>query len=265
MSAHTEGRRPGSRDARRGYRDAMTHPPADQALPSTDHPVSPDGPRRPSLLVFDVNETLSDMSTMSRRFEEVGAPGHLATSWFAGLLRDGFALTAVDASAPFAEVAAEALRVSLHGQPLDRDTDEAVRHVMGGIPELDVHPDVREGIEALAELGIRLVTLSNGSASVAETLLGRAGVRDCFEALLSVEDAGAWKPARQAYAHALTRCGVDPEDAMLVAVHPWDIDGAARAGLATAWVDRAGGPYPAYFSTPDLRPTSLVDLADRLR
>lgn len=238
---------------------------ADDVLPSADHPVSPDGPRRPSVLVFDVNETLSDMSTLSGRFEDVGAPAHLAKAWFAGLLRDGFALTAVGASAPFAEIAAESLRISLHGQPLDRTTDEAVRHVMGGIPELDVHPDVSEGIRALADLGIRLVTLSNGSASVAETLLGRAGVRDRYEALLSVEDAGAWKPARQAYAHALAQCGVEPMDAMLVAVHPWDIDGAARAGLATAWVDRGDGPYPGYFTPPTLSVGSLVDLADQLR
>ncbi|MDQ3095365.1 MAG: hypothetical protein M3Q82_05330 [Actinomycetota bacterium] len=53
-------------------------------------------------------------------------------------------------------------------------------------------------------------------------------------------------------------------DAMLVAVHPWDIDGAARAGLATAWINRAGGPYPEYFRAPDLRPRSLAELADQL-
>ncbi len=43
-------------------------------------------------------------------------------------------------------------------------------------------------------------------------------------------------------------------DAMLVAVHPWDIDGAARAGLATAWINRNGGVYPDFV---DLSPRSL--------
>lgn len=238
---------------------------ADQELPSADHPVSPDGPRRPSLLVFDVNETLSDMSPMGQRFEDVGAPAHLAKTWFAGLLRDGFALTAVDASERFARIAAEALRVSLHGLSLNRGAEEAVEHVMAGFAGLGVHEDVPDGVGALRGLGIRLVTLSNGSASVAEELFGRAGIRDQFEALLSVEDAGIWKPAAGAYAYALDWCGVDPMDAMLVAVHPWDIDGAARAGLATAWVDRAGGPYPEYFRAPDLAPRSLVELADQLR
>jgi 2-haloacid dehalogenase len=227
--------------------------------------VSPDGPRRPALLIFDVNETLSDMSPMGKRFEDVGAPAYLAKTWFAGLLRDGFALTAVNASAPFARLAGEALRISLHGLSLSRGTEEAVEHIMAGFAGLGVHADVPDGIRALSALGTRLVTLSNGAASVAEGLLDRAGIRDHFEALLSVEQAGTWKPAAGAYAYALEQSGVDPMDAMLVAVHPWDIDGAARAGLSTAWIDRAGGPYPGYFKTPDATPRSLVELADQLR
>ncbi len=234
-------------------------------LPSVDHPASPDGPRPPRLLVFDVNETLSDMSPMAARFADVGAPDHLAGTWFAGLLRDGFALTAVGSSDSFASIAAESLRVLLQGLSLDRGVTDAVSHIMDGFAGLPVHADVPAGIRALSALEIRLATLSNGSASVAEGLFTRSGIREHFERLLTVEDAGRWKPAPEAYAYALQQCDVDPEDAMLVAVHPWDIDGAARAGLATAWLNRAGAPYPDYFTAPDLRAASLTDLADQLR
>jgi 2-haloacid dehalogenase len=202
---------------------------------------------------------------MAGRFEDVGAPGHLAKTWFTGLLRDGFALTAVDASTSFARIAGESLKVTLHGVSLNRDTESAVAHVMDGFAGLEVHPDVSDGVRAMSDLGIRLVTLSNGAASVAEALLERAGVQDHFEMFLSVEDAGIWKPAAGAYAYALEQCGVDPMDAVLVAVHPWDIDGASRAGLGTAWISRGGGPYPEYFEGPDLRPGSLVELAELLR
>lgn len=235
------------------------------SVESSDHPISPDGPRRPAVIIFDVNETLSDMSPMGERLVDVGAPPHLAGTWFAGLLRDGFALTAVGASAGFADVAAEALRVKLGGVELDRDLEDAVDHVMKGFASLEVHPDVSEGIRALGALEIRLVTLSNGSAGVAQRLLGEAGLEEHFERLLSVEDAGAWKPAARAYEYALAECGVEPMDAMLVAVHPWDIDGAGRAGLATAWVSRDGGRYPSYFTAPDLSVDSLTELAQCLR
>ena len=233
--------------------------------PISDHPIDRSGAaRRPAVVVFDVNETLSDMAPMAERFEDVGAPGHLAQLWFAALLRDGFALTVNGASASFATLGAEVLRARLEGQRLDRPVDEAVQHVMAGFSGLGVHPDVPEGTQALLELGIRLVTLSNGSATVAEALLGGAGLRDRFERLLSVEEAGIWKPAPPAYGYALSECSVDPAEAMLVAVHPWDIDGARRAGLATAWLNRSSGSYPRYFAAPDLEVESLPALARQL-
>lgn len=232
--------------------------------PAVDHCADPDRSRRPGLLIFDVNETLSDMSPMAQRFVDVGAPAHLATTWFAGLLRDGFALTAAGSSRSFAHIATQSLQVCLHGLALDRAAADAASYVMDGFAALSVHADVPDGIRALRHQGIRLVTLSNGSVSVAEALLEQSGIRESFERLLTVQDVGSWKPAPEAYAYALQQCGVDAEEAMLVAVHPWDIDGAARAGLATAWVNRTGGPYPDYFRPPGLQVASLSHLADQL-
>lgn len=219
------------------------------------------GHRRPAAVVFDVNETLSDMSVLAGRFEEMGAPAHLARTWFAQLLRDGFALTAAASSRPFSVIGAESLRLLLHGVPLDRSSADAVAHVMGGFDALTVHADVDSGTLALADLGIRLITFSNGSADVAAALLDRAGIRQRFELLLSVEDTDLWKPAAGAYTYAVQRCGVTPDEAMLVAVHPWDIDGAGRAGLATAWINRDDSPYPAYFRPADVEARSITHLA----
>ena len=60
---------------------------------------------RPNVIVFDVNETLSDMAPLAGRFAEVGAPELLARVWFAALLRDGFALAAAGGKEPFARLA----------------------------------------------------------------------------------------------------------------------------------------------------------------
>ncbi len=219
---------------------------------------------RPTVVVFDVNETLSDMAPLGQRFADVGAPPELRTAWFAAVLRDGFALTALGENPPFASVAAERLRVALHGLPLTRPVDDAVDHVMAGFAELSVHPDVTAGVRSLRAAGHRLVTLSNGGTQVAEKLLTGAGVRDRFEQLLSVADAELWKPAGASYAYAARTCRVDPAEMMLVAVHPWDIHGAARAGLRTAWINRTGTPYPAYFDAPTATATGVDDLARQL-
>ena len=76
-----------------------------------------------------------------------------------------------------------------------------------------------------------------------------------------VDDAGVWKPARGAYEYAARTCDVSPSDMILVAVHPWDIHGAAAAGLRTAWLNRDRNVYPEYYSQPDHVLTDLRDLA----
>ena len=220
---------------------------------------------RPSVVVFDVNETLSDMAPMAGRFADVGAPGHLAATWFASVLRDGFALAAAGTAVPFAVVAESVLRGVLHGVPLGVGVDEAVEHVLSGFQQLQVHPDVPEGVRALRAQGLRLVTLTNGGTSVAEGLLERAGVRGEFEQLLSVEGAGTWKPTPRAYEYAAASCGVAAADCVLVAVHPWDVDGAERGGMSTAWIDRTGAPYPAHMRHADVVARDLTGLAERLR
>ena len=144
----------------------------------------------PQLLIFDVNETLSDMAPMADRFAEVGASPQLAGTWFAGVLRDGFALTVNGVNPAFAEVASATLRTVLGDESLERSLDEAVEHIVTGLGALRPHPDVVPGIGALADAGIRLVTLSNGSTSIAERLLDEADLADKFERLLSVEGAG---------------------------------------------------------------------------
>jgi 2-haloacid dehalogenase len=219
----------------------------------------------PSVIVFDVNETLSDLSPLSARFVEIGAPAHLARVWFAALLRDGFALAAAGGTAKFSEIGSEILRGALSDVALTRSLDDAVTHIMRGFESLSLHPDIADGIRALKSAGLRLVTFSNGSAQVAESLLTRAGLRSEFDAILTVEDAPAWKPVQAAYDYAATACGVAPADLLLVAVHPWDIHGAARAGLHTAWLNRTGGAYPSYFEAPNHTITALCDLASQLK
>ena len=208
-----------------------------------------------AVYVFDVNETLSDLAPMGTRFAEVGLSPTAAQLWFSALLRDGIGVAAAGGLVRFADAARGVLAAMLPGDP------DAVEHVMAGFLELPVHPDVPDGVRALRAAGHRLATLSNGAAEVAVGLLGRAGIRDQFEALLSVEDAGVWKPARAAYLHAADRLGVRPAEATLVAVHPWDIDGAARAGLRTAWINRTGAAYPAHLTSPERTVRTVGELA----
>jgi 2-haloacid dehalogenase len=219
----------------------------------------------PSVALLDVNETLSDLAPLAERFEDVGAPGDLLPTWFAATLRDGIALAVSGRYADFPDVARGALRPLLArvgglGPPLD----EAAEHILAGIGSLSVHPDVEPGLRRMRDAGLRIATLTNGSAANAEALLDRAGIAGVVERNLDVSEVGRWKPAPGPYQHACRALDVAPGAAALIAVHPWDVHGAMCAGLRGAWLDRHGDPYPSVFMAPDVSAPDLPALVDRL-
>jgi 2-haloacid dehalogenase len=217
---------------------------------------------RPLLAIFDVNETLSDLRPLGERFAAVGAPEHLLPTWFAATLRDGIALASAGAFAQFRDVGRGVLRRLLPQSPeLLVPPAEAAEQILDGIGALPLHPDVGPGMRRLREAGIRLATLTNGGPATAAELLRGGGVEDLVERNLSVGEVGRWKPAPEPYRFACAELGVAPADAVMIAVHPWDVDGAIRAGLLGGWLDRDGRPYPDVFRAPDATGRDLTALA----
>ncbi|MFK4085942.1 haloacid dehalogenase type II [Kribbella sp. NPDC020789] len=218
---------------------------------------------RPEVLVLDVNETLSDLTPMRARFEAAGLPGSSLDAWFAAVLRDGFALTTVGAPADFGAIAAEILTSQLVAAGLEAGP-ETVRGVLAGFTQLELHPDVVPGLRRLHAAGLRIVTLTNGSAALSERMFTEAGLLPLLEHRLDVTEPGRWKPHPAAYEYAAEVCQVPLDRMALAAVHPWDIDGAKRAGLQAWYVDRRHTPYPRSFTAPDLTVTDFEDLATHI-
>src|SRR6266508_4560542 len=100
-------------------------------------------------VAFDVNETLFALDRLRPAFSDAGLDPRLVPVWFAGLLRDGFALAALGGYRPFAEVAAETLR-GLDSTVVD---DDVVAAVTAAMRELDPHPDVQPALRALHDAG----------------------------------------------------------------------------------------------------------------
>ncbi|MBG6226706.1 2-haloacid dehalogenase [Arthrobacter sp. CAN_A2] len=217
----------------------------------------------PSVIIFDVNETLSDMGPLAEAFNQAGMSASLTRPWFAELLRDGFALTVAGDNPDFAHLATDNLHRLLTQTSGPGKYQKQVDDIMGVFKNLALHADAVPGITALSRVA-DLVTLSNGATSVAQSLVTRGGVQDEFARFLSVQDAARWKPAREAYDYAATETGHTVDELLLVAVHPWDIHGAHAAGLRTAWINRTEATYPSYFTAPDIEAEDLVALAGKL-
>jgi len=210
------------------------------------------------LWVFDVNETMLDLSPLDAVFaKHTGAPG-LRTAWFDLLIRAALTTTAAGAYRDFARLGADCARAvaQRHGTTLD---DGAIAELAAAMRTLPAHPDTPPALAALRGRGHRLVALANSPQAVVDAQLAHAGLAPMFDAVYSVERAGMLKPAPVAYQMALRAENVAANQAVMVAAHDWDIAGAQAAGLRTVFVARGGrAPLPGW-PAPDRDAADLVE------
>jgi 2-haloacid dehalogenase len=217
---------------------------------------------RRTVVAFDMIETVFSLEKLRDRLLSVGLPAATLEVWFAQTLRDAFALDATDVYHSFLEVASATLAglLTVRTAPPDPAT---LASVLAGFSELDPHPDVEVAFQRLHAANIRIVALTNGSAAMLEGLLRRAALEQFVQRLISIEEIRRWKPRREVYLHAAQCAGVDPSQLALVATHAWDIHGAGRAGLTTAFVSR-GKSFPATMVPPHFSAETLAKVAETL-
>lgn len=103
---------------------------------------------------------------------------------------------------------------------------------------LRAFPDVRFAIDAAKRRDLRTIVVTNAVESTARNALEHAQIADCFEAVLSANEAQTYKPNAAVYRLIGKHFGTRPEDAIFVSAHDWDASGARQAGLHTVWVQR---------------------------
>lgn len=220
-------------------------------------------PTRPAAVAFDVNETLFSLLRMGERLVDAGLPDGALETWFARVLRDGVALAATGDYRPFRDLAGTHLSLMLAAEGLDADAHD-VDAILSHFTELDAQPDAEPALLRLREAGIPVVTLTNGHADTVRAMLEHALLDGLVQARLSVDDVRLWKPRAEPYHMAARHLGVAPERLALVSVHSWDIHGANRAGLITAYASRLEGSFLPGFAEPDVRGADLVEVAGAL-
>lgn len=217
---------------------------------------------RPEAVAFDIIGTVFPLDPLRPTIQELGLPPAGLEGWFAAALRDAFALSASGDFRPFTEVLSAALDEVLAEQDLS-PPQETKALLLERMKSLPARPDAREAFGTLARAGIRILAVSNGAAASTRGLLEGARLADLVEHVVSVEEVKVFKPRREVYIHAAERAGLDPAQIALVAVHPWDIQGAKAAGLTGAYVS-AERPFPPSMRTPDISAETLSEAARTL-
>jgi 2-haloacid dehalogenase len=220
----------------------------------------------PRVLVFDVNETLIDVSSMDPLFERIFGDRRVRREWLNQLFLYSMTITLAGRWTDFFTLGQGVLRMvgTVHGV---RVTDDDVAELRRAMLTMPAHPDVEPGLVRLKNAGFRLATLTNSPAEPGEpSPLEHAGLAPYFERRFTVESVRAYKPAARAYTLVARSLGVPPSACLMVACHVWDTVGAQSAGYSAGLITRPGNaPLPvAALPRPGLVAPDLPALADLL-
>jgi phosphoglycolate phosphatase len=105
-------------------------------------------------------------------------------------------------------------------------------------------PGVRDTLRALREAGIALAIATNKLTSRAEVTVERLGLRPLFTAIVGADQARHPKPHPEMLRRVLALAGRAPDEALMVGDTVWDLEMAARAGVASCAVTWGNHPLP---------------------
>lgn len=219
------------------------------------------------VLVFDQYGTIVDMQgglteAVSPFLAAKGWDGepHRFVTWWR---RTHFENSMIDAlcrggHTPYREIGRRAVSYVMDRCGLDHTPDEAAR-LVAEIERLKPFPDVIAALERLRGAGYRLAILSNGDRDMLEAAKPHIGFE--FDHVISVQEAGHFKPHWKTYAKAEEIIGVARANTLFVANHAFDCIGAKSHGMRTAFIDRRKRPFGETPHQPDMIVADFSELA----
>ena len=221
-------------------------------------------------LVFDQYGTIVDMQ---KGLTEVAAPflkqkgwegqAHQFVTWWR---RTHFENSMIDAlcdrgHTPYRQIGHRAVSYVMDRCGFSYTQDE-VRWLVSEIEKLKPFPDVLEALHKLRDAGYKLVILSNGDRDMLQAAGPHIGFP--FDQVISVQEAGYFKPHWKTYAKAEELIGLDRSSCMFVANHAFDCIGAKSYGMRTVFIDRRKRPFGETPHQPDLIVANFAELAATL-
>jgi 2-haloacid dehalogenase len=215
------------------------------------------------LIVFDVNETLLDLTTMEPIFERIFREKGAMRLWFANLILYSAALTVARHYVPFTDIGGAVMKMLADTQGI-KITEADKQELKDKFSTMPPYPEVPGALKKLRAAGFRLFTLTDNLLEVQTRQLETGGIADLFERRFSADGVKHHKPSPEAYAHVEEELGLEPSRFLLIACHTWDTLGAVAAGWEAALIKRPGNDILGVGPQPRFVGETLSDVADQL-
>lgn len=188
--------------------------------------------------VFDAYGTLFDVSSVARGIQdELGKDWQaLSDLWRTKQLQYTWLRGLAGHHADFWQVTQDALDFAMATVGID---DLPLRdRLMNRYLEISAYPEVENSLRQLSASGFKLAILSNGTPGMLASAVGNARLDGLFDAVLSVEEVGVFKPDPSVYQLAVDRLELSPQQICFLSSNGWDAFSAKAFGFHVLWCNR---------------------------
>ncbi|WP_378187495.1 haloacid dehalogenase type II [Aquimarina sp. W85] len=217
----------------------------------------------PKVLIFDVNETLLDLTPIKIKINDALQCDTAFDLWFSALLHRSLVETTTGGYMDFGILGSDTLKI-VSKKLQNPFTDGQIDDILSIFTKLSPHPEIIASLKSLQKEGFTLVALTNGGQKTVEAQLDFAKLSMFFDRIISVAKVNKFKPHPSTYKYVLDTYGIQPKEAMLIAAHNWDVYGAQMAGLQTAFITRDKKEYYDMTSQLDYVGTDLRAITQQL-
>jgi 2-haloacid dehalogenase len=125
---------------------------------------------------------------------------------------------------------------------------------------LEPFPEVPGVLRELKRSGYKLAILSNGSPRMLAAAVENALLDGIFDAVLSVEEVGVFRPHPRVYRLATERLSIPAGAIAFRSFNAWDARAASAFGMRTMWCNGYGQRKERLPGDPDREVKSLAEL-----
>ena len=212
-------------------------------------------------IIFDAYGTLFDVNSAAEKCKErLGDKWEgFANYWRTTQLEYTWLRSLMRRHKDFWQITEDSLDKSMNFYNIDNSMRSELLNLY---KVLSPFTEVRDALNKLKQSNYKLAILSNGTPDLLNELVVSNGLKDIFDDIFSVEEAGIFKPDSKVYDLPINKYNIEKNEVLFLSANTWDVSGAGNYGYNTVWVNRNNNIFDKLDFEPNQQISNLSELLD---
>ena len=212
-------------------------------------------------IIFDAYGTLFDVNSAAEKCKEkLGDKWEgFANYWRTTQLEYTWLRSLMRRHKDFWQITEDSLDKSMNFYNIDNSMRSELLNLY---KVLSPFTEVSDALNKLKQSKYKLAILSNGTPDLLNELVVSNQLKDIFDVIFSVEEAGIFKPDSKVYDLPINKYNIEKNEVLFLSANTWDVSGAGNYGYNTVWVNRNNNIFDKLDFEPNQQISNLSELLD---